>query len=188
MITNDFNTKITPATVVGKQRAYVTIPEFQNIDIDWTGASNLVCIFNYVASGNFTIESIDVPYPLQSTQLRGFIACIRWIVNDETNTVYRYKLIDNVNGLLDIPMYNGEFISSRFTIEIWSTNQPVDTFNNYAPITLNLSIRNTKPTIDAADTYENTLGVQCTDIFALDNGIDMPVPLTFSQCAAGIIT
>ena len=99
--------------VLTRTQGYFTLPAF-SVDAEWRGYSDIVAVFNYTATNNFSLKGLVAPAN------PNYLACIMW-VDDEYN-VYRYKLWADVGEtvLFDIPLYTNQLIKGNFRIEIWS--------------------------------------------------------------------
>jgi len=101
---------VTPVT---KVRSYINLPAFSYSNT-WIGASEIITQFNFSASKNFVLRNRPIP----PTGVN-FCLCIRWRTGQ---TVYRWKLWQNVGEVLNVPLYNGELIKKNFVLEVWTTN------------------------------------------------------------------
>lgn len=96
---------------------YFTIPSF-NVDVTWLGYSELVAVFDYTSTNNFSIKPIASLLPISPN----YLACVVWV--DSSYNVHRYKLWEDVGEVLffDVPVYTEQRIKKHFRIEIWNTN------------------------------------------------------------------
>lgn len=97
-----------------RTQTYWTLPAF-SVEGNWLGYSNIVAVFNFTATNNF---SLPLDYVVPSNP--GYCPCIMWV--DEDYNVYRYRLWRDVGEVMwfDAPVYSGQLIKSNFRIEIWS--------------------------------------------------------------------
>lgn len=97
-----------------RTETYWTMPAF-SVESDWLGYSQLVAVFNFTATNNFSLPTFDAPVS------PNYCACIMWV--DSDYNVYRYKLWENVGEVFYFyaPLYSGEMIKKNFRIEIWDT-------------------------------------------------------------------
>jgi hypothetical protein len=102
-------TTIEPATPFSLRRGKFTVPA-STLTTEWLGASEVVAQWDFAASKNFIVNTI----PAKPT---GYVLCIRFRVDD---VVYRYRLWDNDNLVLNAEKYNGQIIKKNFSIEVWS--------------------------------------------------------------------
>lgn len=104
---------VNPIHALTRIQSYIELPVFSIVS-EWKGYSEIVGVFNYTSTKNFSLKSFsEILDP-------NYVACIMW-VDDEYN-VYRYKLWENVGELFYFPieLYNDQLIKSNFRIEIWN--------------------------------------------------------------------
>lgn len=125
--------------VLTRTQGYFILPAF-SVDAEWRGYSDIVAVFNYTATNNFSLKGLVAPAN------PNYLACIMW-VDDEYN-VHRYKLWADVGEVLyvDIPLYTNQLIKRNFRIEIWSTG----------PDTVGDIVLNNSGNPDANGTYSKT--------------------------------
>lgn len=104
---------INPVHALERIKTYWSYPAFE-IDDNWAGYSNLVGVFNYTATNNFTLTAFE------TLEDPNYIACVMW-VDDDLN-VFRYKLWENVGEVFNfsVPLYTGQLIKKNYRIEIWT--------------------------------------------------------------------
>ncbi len=97
-----------------RTQTYWVLPAF-SVDNDWLGYSDIVAVFNFTATNNFSLP-LDYDVPLSPS----FCPCIMWV--DEDDNVYRYKLWEDVGEVMyfNCPLYTGQVIKKNFRIEIWN--------------------------------------------------------------------
>jgi hypothetical protein len=98
---------------VKKLGSFIKLPSF-DVNATWRGASEIVLTFRYFADFNTIFKNFTKPSPNPN-----YCPCISYKPTSET--IVRYKLWKDVGEILYVPLYNGEFIGSSFTIEIWNT-------------------------------------------------------------------
>lgn len=128
----------------------------------WSGASVVVAQYNFTSTNNFVLT--ELPEPPEDAN---FVLCIRYRVGD---TVYRYKLWEDVGERMNYPMYNvvePQLILKNFVLEIWTTEQENRT-TNPSEIILLSSIQVYQSVFywlrDTDTTYEVSEGAEFTDV------------------------
>lgn len=97
-----------------RAQTYFSIPTF-SIAAQWSGYSELVAVFNYAATNNFSIKLLQTSFPISPN----YIACIAWV--DSSYNMHRYKLWSNTEVFyFTAPQYTNELIKKNFRIEIWT--------------------------------------------------------------------
>ncbi len=97
-----------------RAQTYFSIPVF-SVDVRWLGYSELVAVFNYTATNNFSIKLNQTTLPIAPN----YLACITWV--DSSYNVHRYKLWESSEVMFfDIPLYTNQQIKHNFRIEIWT--------------------------------------------------------------------
>lgn len=97
-----------------RAQTYFSIPVF-SVDVRWSGYSELVAVFNYTATNNFSIKLNQTTLPIAPN----YLACITWV--DSSYNVHRYKLWESSEVMFfDIPLYTNQQIKHHFRIEIWT--------------------------------------------------------------------
>lgn len=145
---------IKPIGITRKPQGYIEVPTFEYNDITWLGASAIVVQFNYSADRNFCITSL----PAKPTSTN-FIMCIKYRIGSD---VYRYKLWDNADGVLDVPMYNNEIIRKNFCIEIWNVATST-TVSNTVVRTVVTSLLNSITNLSVTTNYKIADGEVCVN-------------------------
>lgn len=112
---------INPIHKLTRTQGYFNIPVF-SADIEWRGYSDIVAVFNYTASNNFSMKSFTAP--VNPT----YAAFIAWV--DADYVMHRYRLWDAEGTLFffDAEDYTNQLIKKNFRIEIWSA-LPTGTFD-----------------------------------------------------------
>lgn len=138
---------------LGRVRAYFNLTGF-NIPVSWGGYSDIVGVYNYTSTNNFSIKNYaslvnDGSYTL----------CVMY--TNSNNTVVRYRLIDGVGAIIygAIPKYTGQSIKKFFRLEVWST--PV-TANQTAQIQFITSVLGTQDYRFSLDIVLATPSALCT--------------------------
>lgn len=101
------------AGYVTKQPYFFTIPEF-SLNNTWRGSSEIIRKYYYQFEKNFSI--LDYASLVSDGN---YILCVSWRLD---GVVYRYKLWNNEDGILYVPMYDGRTIYKNFYLEIWTTD------------------------------------------------------------------
>lgn len=152
-------------------------------DYSWAGASVIVAQFNFSASKNFVLE--DLP---EAPADANFCLCIRYRVGDE---VYRYKLWENVDEVLNVPLYNGEVIKKNFVLEVWTVKE-VNAAANNIEIKLRSSILELQSTdendADNSTEYEDAVGVEFTNLLSQEEDYDTSEVSRWYRFEAGALT
>lgn len=104
-----------PKGPLTRTRNFITIPPF-NIPSEWIGFSDIVGIFDYTASHNFTIRDYS-----NLVSGASYTLMISYVNAD--HSVKRYRLVAGNEEVifLDIPQYDGEVIKKLFRVEVWNT-------------------------------------------------------------------
>lgn len=105
-------TTFTPATRVGWNGSYISIPAFAYSSLDFNAVSQIVTQYGYSASANFYL----VARPTKPVGA-DYMLVIKYRVG---TTVYRYRLWDDVNFTGVAELYNGNIIKVNFVLEVWS--------------------------------------------------------------------
>ncbi len=182
-ITQNFWQTFEPIKVIGKRRGYFLLTDLDDTaNPDWLGASYAVLQYNYVATGNFTMD--ELPDLSQLTD-QGWVVCIRYRVG---GVVTRYKLneVTTSDALMDsvyFPLYNGEVILKNFTVEIWMATAETTDLAPWTPIQFNMSILQAKQTLTDDDTFEDCVETLCTTLQSQNN---LNLDLLFASCATGV--
>lgn len=103
---------VNPIAKLTRTRGYFTMPAF-SVTATWRDYSDIVAAFNFTATNNFTLLTVDVPVSAN------YFLCIMW---HENGTVHRYSLWEDVGEVtyFYIPPYAGQKIAKNFRLEIWS--------------------------------------------------------------------
>lgn len=98
-----------------RTRFYLLIPSFQITNINWRGFSEVIAEWHVTAPNNFSLLQ------LPSLGALNYTLTVAWV--DANFVTHRYRLYTSADEVIyfDIPQYTGQFISSTFKIEIWST-------------------------------------------------------------------
>ena len=109
---------INPIHKLTRTQGYFSIPAF-SVENEWKGYSDIVAVFNYTSTNNFSMKSFTAPTN------PNYCATVMW-VDDEYN-VFRYRLWEGVGEVFyfDVPLYSNQLIKKNFRIEIWDT-EPED--------------------------------------------------------------
>jgi len=148
-LTNDFYQTWLPAKMIGKQRAYITLPAFE-LTFEWKEQPIIVAVYQYAATKRFIITEV----PAAPSDLN-FVLCIKYRLED--GTVIRYKLwYDEDEDVLSwIAPYNKEIILANATLEIWSLNEDELTIDLEDDYNFTLSILQVRQNISDDDTCED---------------------------------
>lgn len=111
--------RFTGISIIQPQRTKITIPAFTLPASTWAGASVLLSQYPF---GNDNWFSLKLPVKKFG---RYFIAAVRYY-DEDNDVIIRYKLWDDVLGLLYYPIYAGEVLGPNAVIEIWSINSASD--------------------------------------------------------------
>lgn len=105
-----------PITPLTRTQAFLTIPAFNVIGINWQGYSDIVASYNFEGPNNFSLSGLS-----QMPVSPNYLMAISW--RDNNGHIFRYCLWKNVGEvfLFPVPLYTGQAIMKNFRIEIWST-------------------------------------------------------------------
>lgn len=98
----------------GQAFSTIVLAPFAIEGLDWLGASFIAYQFSGTVTGPFGIV-VPITPPTNPT----FCLCVSWIDGDE---VTRYKLWDDVDEVLDYPLYTGQTIPATFRLECWTVS------------------------------------------------------------------
>lgn len=164
-----------PVIPVVAKSAYFTLPAFLISSLTWAGASYIAIQFDYTTSANCSLVIPAKPNGVN------FILCIRW---RKGTTVYRYKLWDHLNGVLSVPMYNGELVGKNFVLEVWtvSSSTTVELVSALNILTSFIAFPN-KDCCCNVDVNDNLslLALVCSGV-TLFNAFPVPIPFPNTSC------
>lgn len=153
-----------PLTQYKQGRESFSVPAFSFSSMTWLGASYIVAKFTFSGSRSFSLDKLNAP--------AGVTYCP--VIN--TGSV-RYKLWEDVDELLDVPLYNNEVIPTGSLLEIWtvsSSTAPASTGLTLA--TSRLADRTSVTSSDSSSALTAT-----TSIWA---AMPLVLPATFSSAKA----
>lgn len=145
----------------------VAIPAFTCTHPTWAGASMISARVKLDVGAPWAIR-------LPITQLSDCVLAIKWAVDD---VVFRYKLWDSDNAVLNFPLYAGETIPANAILELWTVDDS-DTVIVPDGFSVNATLRSsptelynqTAPTLytatDVCCTYASPLPVTWEDYMA----------------------
>lgn len=141
-----------------RTETYFDLPAF-SVDNDWLGYSQLVGVFNYTATNNFSLP-LDFVVPTNPS----YVLCIMWVEDD---VVHRYKLWEGVGEVFyfNPPLYTGQLIKKNFRIEVWNVEPTLSTFTFNSAATAGV---NGNYTYVDATSWENPIG-DYTAWYEIDN-------------------
>lgn len=165
---------VIPDVAVKNRKGYFLLPAFAPVsDVTWRGASEVVKQFNYSATENFTLARCPVK-PAQGILPGGvgYVLCIKYRVGE---TVFRYKLWEDVGEVLNVPLYAGEVIKKNFCLEVWTCR---DLLEVYQERDLKLRTLVYEPVLSVGDIaeFELCVGEDAGDLTAQVSGGEDEIP------------
>lgn len=157
----------TPATPLGKKRAYIDLPAFNVTGLSWKGASEIVLQYNFSASQSFVLLN----RPTKPSGVN-YGLCIRYRVG---SLVYRYKLWDDAGFQLQAELYTNQVIKKNFVLEVWSYDSATTAVNS-AAVRMITGVRSV-PTDWRTDSADYALAVGAA-FSALGNTNTIPAVVT----------
>ena len=161
LISTDFWQKVTPISAVEQTKGYVILPSYNLLGVTIYGVPYVVEQYNYQVEAPFTFHRYS--YVTAPIGLVGSI--VARTIDPITGITYRYNLFPVTGDGIPAPAYNGQLIYSLFTLEMWVNSLGANNAALGADLQLDTSILHYRQQLSDDDTFEETVGQLCTNLF-----------------------